>query len=299
VKSARSAGFQPAVSQDFQPAARPHAGRVSNDFNALPIGNRRYSRLETCATICRRLVLAIAFCLSFASHTFAADDPRPLQLIGTGITEPICDVTLSPAMAGIVSAWKVKEGDFVKEGDVILELDRSLEELEVKRRNLVTENHKMELDALQTLSKKNSISVKKDELDKAETEYKVAAAEEQIAAEALRRRYIAAPCSGIVAEFSKRVGEACQTYQPLARITDTRQCYLVSNVEFRLAGGLKTGQTVHLEIEAAPAPVSLRGKIIFLSPVVDPASGLLKVKVLFDNAEGKIRPGVAGRMFLE
>ena len=39
---------------------------------------------------------------------------------------------------------------------------------------------------------------------------------------------------------------------------------------------------------------NIGGKIVFISPVVDPASGLQKVKVLFDNAEGKIRPGVSG-----
>src|SRR3989442_14901479 len=45
----RSAGFQPAVSQCFQPADAPkNPARQSR--NVLPIGNRRYSRLETCAT---------------------------------------------------------------------------------------------------------------------------------------------------------------------------------------------------------------------------------------------------------
>jgi RND family efflux transporter MFP subunit len=220
-------------------------------------------------------------------------------MIGAGITEPICDVTLSPSVAGIVSAWRVKEGDFVREGDVILDLDKALEELELKRRVLVVENRKDELEALQTLVKKSSISVKKEDLVKAETEFNVAVAEQQIAAEQLRRRSITAPCSGTVAEFYKRVGEACQTYQPLARVTDTRQCYFVSNVEARAAVGLKTGQAVRLEIEALPVPLSVRAKIIFLSPVVDPASGLQKVKALFDNSESKIRPGIAGRMYSE
>src|SRR5437867_13055228 len=64
---ARSAGFQPAVSQCFQPASLPFCG-ARDAYSALPIGrrraaaalwraaeaeNRRYSRLETCATLNR------------------------------------------------------------------------------------------------------------------------------------------------------------------------------------------------------------------------------------------------------
>ena len=40
---------------------------------------------------------------------------------------------------------------------------------------------------------------------------------------------------------------------------------------------------------------SLTG-ITLMTAVVDPASGLQKVKALFDNRDGKVRPGVAGRM---
>src|SRR5438876_11316600 len=38
-----------------------------------------------------------------------------------GITEPFLDVTMSASVAGIITAQKFKEGDFVQEGDVILE----------------------------------------------------------------------------------------------------------------------------------------------------------------------------------
>ena len=85
---------------------------------------------------------------------------------------------------------------------------------------------------------------------------------------------------------------------PLVRIADTRRCYFISNVEAKAAGKLKLGDTVKLEIETSTTPASISGQVTFLSPVVDPASGLRKVKVLFDNSDGKINPGVAGKMHL-
>ncbi|HEY0548518.1 MAG TPA: hypothetical protein VGF13_02890, partial [Verrucomicrobiae bacterium] len=52
-------------------------------------------------------------------------------------------------------------------------------------------------------------------------------------------------------------------------------------------------------IETGAAPVTLNGRITFLSPVADPASGLVKVKAFFENAGGRIRPGLAGGMTVE
>jgi len=213
-----------------------------------------------------------------------------------GITEPVCDAVLSPAVPGLVSVWRHKEGDFVKENEVVLELDNKIETLEVDRRRLAMENRKLEWEALQTLFKKSSISVKKEEMDRAETEYRIAVVEHQMAVEQLRRRSIVAPCSGYVAAITRDVGEAIEEYQPLARVVDTRQCYFISNVEAKFAAGLKLGQSVILEIEAPAKPAMISGQIVFLSPVIDPASGLRRVKVLFDNADGKINPGVAGKM---
>lgn len=217
----------------------------------------------------------------------------------TGITEPIADVVLSASVPGIVSAWKFKEGDFVKANDIIIELDNRLEELEVERRQAVLESRKSERDALQTLAAKSSISVKKEELEKAETDLRIARTEHEMAIEQLRKRAVISPCAGNIVDIARDVGEACQAYQPLIRVVDTRQCYFVSNVEAKLAGRLKSGQTIKLEIETSSAPVSLEGKIIYLAPVVDPASGLQKVRVLFDNADGRVRPGVSGKMIFD
>lgn len=224
---------------------------------------------------------------------------RAESLVATGITEPINDVLLSSSVPGLVSACKAKEGDFVNTNDVLLELDNRLEELDVERRKLALENAKTGWESLQTLVKQSSISVKKEELLKAETEYKIATVEWQMAVEQLRRRHIATPCAGYVADIARDVGEACEAYQPLIRVVDTRQCYFVSNVEAKAAGRLKLDQLVKLEIETTVAPVTLAGKIVFLSPVVDPASGLQKVRVRFDNADGRVRPGVAGKMIFE
>jgi RND family efflux transporter MFP subunit len=215
-----------------------------------------------------------------------------------GITEPVFDVELSLSVPGIVASRKVNEGDFVHANDVILELDQRLEELEVDRRRAVMDNHKADWESTKTVFEKSS-SVSRDELLKKEADFKVSETEYQMAVEQLRRRKLIAPAAGVITELHMRVGESCTAYQPVARMVDTRRCYFISDMDSNLSAGLKTGQTVELEIDNAGTPVKVSGTIAFLSPVVDSASGLQKVKVVFDNANGRIRPGLAGKLLLQ
>jgi hypothetical protein len=55
---------------------------------------------------------------------------------------------------------------------------------------------------------------------------------------------------------------------------------------------------VLLHIQVGKKILKKNGKVIFISPVVDPASGLLKVKVEFENKNLLVRPGVSGKMIL-
>lgn len=217
---------------------------------------------------------------------------------GTGITEAVFDVVLSMPVPGIVLRQSVKEGSPVHTNEIILELDNRLEELEVERRKLVMENRKADWESTRTVSEKSS-SVSRDELLKREAEYKVALTEYETAQEQLRRRRLLSPGEGVIVEVKLHVGEACAAYEPIVRVVDTRRCYFISNIEARISSDLKVNQPVRLELEDGKSSIRVAAKIIFISPVIDPASGLQKVKALFENADGRVRPGLMGKMFQE
>ena len=309
-----------------------------------------------CSTlILAPLLLSLGVVTSSAQRTVAV----------AGISEPVADSTLSCASIGILQTWKVKEGDRVQAGQLLLDLDKRLEELDAERRRIVWEqkgdlklaeaqvairklisDSKVELklaEAIVALLKadveatrslfKNSKSVSKDDLEKKELEYKKAIAdydkvlvtedreklehqqaiteydktvatkerekiEYDLAVEALRRRQVFAPFGGQVVEFFKKAGESCQVSDKLVRLVDTSRCHFVVNLDARLGNRLRLGDALPLELESGDAVVKLTGRVAFISPVVDSASGLLKIKVLFENADGKIRPGGAGRVIV-
>src|SRR4030042_4509478 len=63
-----------------------------------------------------------------------------------GVTQPCRDATLSATVAGTLAGIHKKEGEPVRAGEVILELERDLESIEVERRLLIAES-KVELEA--------------------------------------------------------------------------------------------------------------------------------------------------------
>ena len=240
----------------------------------------------------QKIILLATLCVSAACPRTRAADSKSVS----GITEPFMDVTLGTSVAGIIHAEFFKEGEVVKKGEVILELDKRLEEFEVERRKAVVNQNKMEFESTRALLQSTK-SVSKEELAKKEAEYNISAAELGIAVEQLAHRQIVAPFPGAITEIQLHPGAACAPYEPLVRVVDTTRCYFVGQIEGKAATGLQLDQKVKIEIEGLATPVT--GKICFISPVVDPASGLAKVKALFENAEGKIRPGLAAKMTAE
>ena len=242
----------------------------------------------------RRTIVIAAAALLFGQSARAGE---PVEKTVDGITEPLLDVTLSSSVAGIINTAFFKEGDSVKQGEVILELDKQLEELDEGRRKLVMERNKSDMESTRVLFKTGK-SVSKDEMEKKDTEYQVSEVEHAMASQQLAKRSIVSPISGYIAEMILQVGNSCQPYEKLVRVVNTRQCKFVTHIEANAASTLSLGQQVKLEVGGGAKPVPVTATIVFISPVVDPGSGLLKIKALFENPKGTIRPGVTGKMHL-
>ncbi len=242
-----------------------------------------------------------------------------------GITEPYRDVTLGATVAGVVASISRQEGQNVRQGEVILELEKEQEALEVERRKLIAES-KVEVTAaryrVETLGLEletarrlfdSTRSVSREELQQKELEYKLAQAEVErlsiaeereeleyrIAQEELRRRVITAPFDGVIVKLFLKVGESCNPQQPLVRIADTSRCRLVIHMEAAASRGLAAGMPVQVRIEGVRSSAVLQAAVEYVSPVVDPSSGLREVKVLFDNPGGLINPGLPGTLLLK
>ncbi len=262
--------------------------------------------------------VVLLFCL-LASGAAAA----PLRI--PGITAPIREARLSANVPGTVLQVHVEEGDVVKEGDLLVELDQGFERLEVERRKLIAES-KAELEAAQhrvallenewEVTRRlfeSTRSVSEEDRDRKELEYKLARAdlkrlealeqqeeiEYNMAQEQLNRRRIRAPWDGVVTRIFVKEGEGCDPRQPLVALVDPSRCEFVCNVPPAQARRLRVAGAVMLLVEDGDTPVERQGTVFYVSPVVDPASGLQEVKVRFDNNDGAVSPGVTAWLLLD
>lgn len=218
---------------------------------------------------------------------------EPIQI--SGITEPCQDVALGFADAGIIHTEFFKEGDTVKKGDVILELDKNLEAIEVKRTQAIMEQNKMVYDSTLQLYQTTK-SVSQEDLDKATAEYHVATAQYQTAVQQLANRQLVAPFSGVITEIALKPGAVVAPYEPFVRLVDTSRCFFTGHVDGVAAAQLQLDQPVKITMNGGQV---VSGKICFISPVVDAASGLARIKAVFDNPDGKIRPGLSATLTAE
>jgi RND family efflux transporter MFP subunit len=241
---------------------------------------------------------------------------RPLR----GITEPYKESTIGATVPGKIAAIKYHEGDVVQKGNTIIVLENTVENLETERRKLIAES-KVELTAAQhqvkTLKQdyeatkdlyETAKSVSEEELWKKELEYNRSIAEldriklmeekeeieYKIARAELWKRSISAPFTGTIVKIFYKEGESCKPYEPLVKIVYVDKCRFITSVDESASTAYKKGMTVYLNIKGGSSPIT--GTVDFVSPVVDPSSGLREIKVVFDNTVGAIHPGVSGTM---
>jgi len=240
------------------------------------------------------------------------------QWTSRGITEPYKDATLSATVSERVLAIHCDEGERVTEGTVILELEREEETLEVDRRRLIAESKaevtaarqrietlQLDLEATRQLYETTrSVSREERKLAEAELEGLLIAEkreeiEYRIAQVQLEKRLIRAPFDGVIVKIHPEVGENCNPQDPLVRIADTTKCRLIVHLEVSVSRKVEEQMSVRIRIDGLSNPNILTGTVEYVSPVVDPSSGLREIKVLFDNDDGHVNPGMTGTLLLK
>jgi RND family efflux transporter MFP subunit len=211
------------------------------------------------------------------------------------LTEPVADVVLSARVPGQVARVNHAEGDFVKAGAVLLEFEQTTERLEVQRKQAQLETLQGELDRSELLFKTAS-SLPREELERKRGEVTVSRVELEQAKQMVLQRQVVAPFDGVITLLPVKVGEYCEVARPVMRLVDGREFHAVSNADPAKAGHLKVGQSIAIEVLAQGRPVVVDGTVVFVSPVVDPASGLMRLKAKFANPDQRVRPGVAGTL---
>lgn len=265
-----------------------------------------------------RANLLLLFALGISLPALA-DTPKFI-----GVTRASHDVQLALPVEGLVTRIEVEEGQRVEAGQSLLHLDNQLQASEARRRELIKDDtaqirtleHNLKivkslLEASRQLFGETG-SISEEEVKKLEMQYvtmdgeyqsllmqkKRETVEYQAALEDLKRRTLSAPRAGIVSEILVETGEWATPQQAVVRLVDPQQCHLELQVEERFARHFSPGADIPVLIGSVGDEREIAGRVDFVSPVADQASGLVRVKIGFDNRAAEIWPGMPAAVAL-
>ncbi len=106
---------------------------------------------------------------------------------------------------------------------------------------------------------------------------------------------ISAPIAGQVVERHASVGEVVNPSRALFKVTDISSVWIVGRVYQQNAGKVNTGATASLTLQAYPGR-TWQGTIDYVAPELDERTRTLAVRMVLDNPEGILRPGLFGSL---
>ena len=245
--------------------------------------------MRFCLTTIR---LAIILCL-LGGVMLSAEPPKPLT--ATGLITPYREVEVASSTDGVIMKVLVREGDSVAEGQVIAELDAKREQWEADYTKFTKEKRDADLESAQKLMEKEAIS--KDEYREKQVEARLAETQWHISQQRLEDKTIRAPFAGLVVRKFKEVGEAIHGLERFVQVVNIDKVYVIAYFDGSEITRVKRGQQAKVTVPTCGEEVFL-GTVEIVDPVIDPSSGLFRVKISVENAHRRIPSGAKGQLVL-
>ena len=194
---------------------------------------------------------------------------------------------------GVVQALFAEEGDVVQAGQRLAQLETERLELEVARSRTQLANLGAAFERAQRLHESRMISP--TEYDDARFAFHTERTNLQLREYELREATIRATIDGVITRRLVKVGFSLNESEPAFEMKrlDTIEAEL--NVPERETGRIHAGQPAHVAVDALP-DAGFDGEVLRVAPEIDPTSGTFRVTVTVDNADGRLRPGMFGRV---
>jgi len=224
-----------------------------------------------------------------------------VSLVGTA--EAIAKSTIASEVSGIVEYFPVKEGDYIKKGDLLVKLKSAYLKLILKgavaaREKSIAnlEKAKKELARVSRLKDANSIAERK--YDEALYDYRALSQElvqnnskiEQLEYE-IGQKKVLSPFSGFIAGEHTQVGQWISTGGAVVTLIDLSKIRITIDVPERYAVLLNAKGRVKVNVKSIPGKPVL-GKIYAILPRGNAESRTFPVRINLANPGFKIRSGM-------
>lgn len=262
------------------------AGNASSDRQVSVVDDAKAKPQELAA-----LPVASQYVVNVKVETIVPVAMKDVMVL-PGETEALNDIRLAAERGGVVEWVGVTEGQLVREGQQITRINLAALQAALDRARA---NQKL---AVEQLRRRNDLFAKKvlsrEELEQAENEQVVATANLHEAEVNYNYGIATSPVSGVVNKVYVDPGEYVGEGDPVVDIVNVGTMRINFNVPEVDVRFLEVGQKAPVKVDTYPDR-EWTGTVDFVAWKADTATRTFQVRLVVDNREGKIRPGMIAR----
>lgn len=227
----------------------------------------------------------------------AVVEARPLDITidSVGTLAANESVTLRPEIAGRITEILFTEGQPVKKGDALFQIDDRLYQAELKQAAANLQLANLNYARFAKLSKTGAAT--KQRFDEARANLGVAQANHDMAKTQVEYTRITAPFDGVIGLRSVSPGDYVNVGQALANFVSYDPMKVDFSIPETQANVLRVGQPINLTVEALPGE-TFTGNVYALDPQLDVSGRAVSLRATIPNPDYRLKPGYFARVLL-
>jgi membrane fusion protein, multidrug efflux system len=215
------------------------------------------------------------------------------SLTAIGSITPVQGATISAELPGMVSEIGFESGRPVKKGDILVKLDSSAEQAQLRSSEADAELAKADFDRARDLSQRKVIS--KAELDAASSKYTQRKAVVDNMQSVINKKEIHAPFDGIAGIREVNPGQMVPAGQKLVTLQALDKVFVDFSIPQQELAKVKVGMPVKMTTDAIEGR-KFDGTLSAINSAVDSATRSVSLQATIDNADHALRAGMFARV---
>lgn len=210
-----------------------------------------------------------------------------VESVGTALANE--SVNITPKVSDTVTRIHFTDGQFVREGDILVELTNSAEAARLAEAQTALDDARRQYERMQQLSSDNLVS--RSDLDDASSRLETATARLEGVMANMQDRLIRAPFDGVLGFRNISEGSLVTPNTVITTLDDISVIKLDFHVAESYLAQLGSGLTIESSTIAYPGQV-FSGKVQVVGSRVDPVTRSVAVRAEIENPDGELRPGM-------
>ena len=227
------------------------------------------------------------------SSVLVREERWPDSLTAIGSIAAVQGVTLTPEVPGTVREIAFESGAPVAQGDLLVRLDTSSEEAQLRAIEAQVELASLNLNRVRALRNDNMIA--QSELDATQAAVKETEANADAVRAVIAKKTLRAPFAGQLGIRQVNLGQYLEAGKPIVSLQAMEPVYVNFSLPQQELARLKAGMPARVTTDAY-AGRQFKGELTAINPDLDVATRSVGLQATFENPDHLLRPGMFARV---